>query len=344
MISSEVGALSSEFAPARWLRGPHFQTLAGKYLRPAPSLATRRERIETPDGDFLDLDFIDPDFVGSGSPDTADASSPPRVLLLHGLEGSSRRAYMLNMYSSLAARGIQAVGLNFRGCSGEPNRTPRAYHSGDTDDIRHVVELLRSRSSGQLGLIGFSLGGNALLKYLAEEAAKGPVGIFAAAAISVPFDLAAGSDRLESGLMGRVYTSYFLKNLRNKVRAKRALLEPNYDVEAILRARTLREFDELMTAPIHGFDGAQDYYERSRSKDFISGIRTPTLVVHAMDDPFLPANRVPVDALGANPAIVPILSRRGGHVGFVSGTARRPEFWSETVVSTWMQSQASGLG
>lgn len=316
------------FVPNRWLTNPHLQTLAGKFLRPSPRLHTRRERIDTPDGDFLDLDFVGPD------------RSAPIILVLHGLEGSSRRRYMLNAYSALIAQGLRPVGMNFRGCSGEPNRKARAYHSGDTQDIRQVVRLLAQQSTGPVGLIGYSLGANAMLKYLAEEGAGATNCVFAAAAISVPFDLAAGSERLASGIVGRIYTTYFLRNLKRKIRSKELLLRSEFDLDAIYRARNLREFDDVATAPMHGFTGAADYYARSSSSAFIAAIRTPTLVVHAMDDPFLPADRVPMNALDANPVISPVLSAHGGHVGFVSGSLRRPRFWAEELVSGWLRERA----
>jgi predicted alpha/beta-fold hydrolase len=318
------------FRPAPGLGNPHVQTLAGKLLRPAVEVPLRRERLETSDGDFLDLDF-------AGGDDRWSAAGPLAVVL-HGLEGNSRRRYMRTTFAALLRRGVRPVGLNFRGCSGEPNRTARAYHSGETGDLREVLEWLRDRWGGPMGLVGYSLGGNVVLKLAGESgAAASSAGVEAVAAVSVPFDLAAGARALEAGLMGRlVYTRYFMGGLRSRTVAKGDLVEGLCDLEAVRRARTIREFDDAATAPIFGFESAADYYDRSSSARFIDGIRVPTLVVHSRDDPFLPARAIPEAALEANPAITPVLTDRGGHQGYVAGSILRPEFWVEEVVADWM--------
>lgn len=322
------------FRPPWWLRSPHAQTIAGKYLRPDPGITLRRERIETPDGDFIDLDFaLPPDGRGS-----EELRSAPVALVLHGLEGSARRGYMLLTYRELISAGLRPVGMNFRSCSGEPNRLARFYHSGETDDLRLVLDHLSGRSpAGIAGVIGFSLGGNILLKYLGEEGDAARERIGAAAAISVPFDLARGADALESGLMARVYTEYFLRSLRAKIRAKLSLMPPLLDLEAALRARTIREFDDIVTAPLHGFAGAADYYRRSSSSRFLEVIRVPTLIIHAEDDPFLPPAALPRDAIARNPWIAPAISPRGGHVGFISGSPRAPRFHAERMAAEWLR-------
>ncbi len=308
-----------------WLRGAHSQTLAGKFLRPDPGIVLRRERLELPDGDFLDLDLT--------TPPSKDA---PVVLVLHGLEGSTRRRYMLVTYRELLARGLHPIGMNFRACSGEPNRLPRFYHSGDTEDVRHVIEHLADRFGGvPMGAIGISLGGNVLLKYLGEEGLGAERRLRAAVAVSVPYDLVAGAARLERGLMGRIYTEYFLRNLRKKVRAKARLLDAHIDVRATLRARTLRAFDDAATAPLHGFASADDYYRRSSSAPYLEDIRIPTLLLHAEDDPFLPSDAIPRDTIASNPHLVAGLTERGGHVGFITWSdapddpRRRLRFWAE---------------
>lgn len=311
----------------RWLRGPHLQTIGGKFLRPDPGIPLRRERLELPDGDFLDLDF-----AAAGS--VANDPEAPVVLVLHGLEGSARRRYMLVTYRELLARGLRPVGLNFRACSGEPNRLPRLYHSGDTEDLRFVVGHLADRFHGvPLGAIGFSLGGNVLLKYLGEEGEDAGRRLRAAVAISVPFDLTAGAATLERGFMGRIYTEYFLRNLRKKVRAKARLLEGLIDVQATLRARTLRAFDDVATAPLHGFADSADYYRRSSSAPYLERIRIPTLLLQAEDDPFQPAEAIPRDAIARNPHIVAGFTERGGHVGFITWSddpgKRGLRFWAE---------------
>ncbi len=287
-------------------------------------MALARERVETPDGDFLDLDFAESGERG-GSPNV------PVVLVLHGLEGSSESKYALEAHRGLAARGLQGVGLNFRSCSGELNRTKRLYHSGETGDLAYVLDLLARRFPGsKLGAIGFSLGGNVLLKYLGETGSddRAPL-LSAAVAISVPFDLGAGADYLERGL-SRLYRWRLVRSLQQKVRAKAGLLGDAVDLQCSLAARTFREFDDAATAPLHGFAGAEDYYRRSSSAPYLSRVRVPTLVIHSLDDPFLPAAAVPQHEASGNPNIVGVFTKSGGHVGFVSGEAPwAPAFWAE---------------
>ncbi|CAN5727255.1 hydrolase [soil metagenome] len=311
---------AAPFRPASWLPGAHAQTIAGRVLRLRARLPFRRERIELPDGDFVDLDH----------PPGPESSDAPVVLLLHGLEGSARRGYAINVYRELARRGLRAVGLNFRSCSGEPNRTARAYHSGDTADIEYVLRLLAERhASAPRGAIGFSLGGNALLKLLGEEGSGAHALVQAAAAISVPYDLGAGADWLQTTRIGRFYTSRFVASLVAKVEAKGRLMNGVCDLDRIRTARTFREFDDAATAPLHGFANAADYYERCSSKEFIAGIRVPTLLLHAADDPFLPSECVPHAAIEGNPSVRAVITRHGGHVGFVEGRPWAPRFWAE---------------
>jgi predicted alpha/beta-fold hydrolase len=289
-----------------------------------------RERIDTPDGDFVDLDFApfaDPD--------------APVVLLLHGLEGSARRGYALETYRALHELGVRAVGLNFRSCSGELNRTARFYHSGDTNDIRFVAAYLRDRVPGvPLGAIGFSLGGNALLKFLGECGTNSPFD--AAVAVSVPYDLAAGAHALEETWMGRLYTRVFVKSLIQKARAKRALLEPLCNTDELRESASFRAFDDAVTAPVHGFRDAADYYAQSSSRGFLRDIRTPVLLLHAADDPFLPAAALPIAQIEANPCITAIITRRGGHVGFIEGPPWRPRFWAEEQAARFLASHLRG--
>ena len=324
------------FRAARGLGNPHAQTIGGKLLRPQLEVPLHRERIDTPDGDFLDLDFV-------GEPGAA-LDARPHVVVLHGLEGTATRRYMRTTYRALLDRGLRPVGLNFRGCSGEPNRAVRAYHSGETDDLALVLEVLRERGLGPLGVLGFSLGGNVTLKWLGEAGDEAREVVRAAAAVSVPFDLGAGADRISSGFMGRIYTGYFMRSLKRKVLAKREVTGEACDLDAVARARTIRDFDDAFTAPVHGFDGAGDYYERASAARFIDGIRVPTLVIHAMDDPFLPPDRVPVSALEANPAITALLPERGGHVGFIEGSMLRPRLWAEAVLADFMADRLPGPG
>lgn len=317
------------FRPAWWASGPHAQTLAGKFLRPRLTLELERERWETPDGDFLDLDV---------APDPLHDGGGPLVLVLHGLEGSSRRRYALVAYRELARRGIRAVGLNFRSCSGEPNRLPRAYHSGETGDLAFVLARLAARFPDRpLGALGFSLGGNVLLKFLGQEGTRGGEWLQAAVAISVPYDLSEGATCLESSAMGRLYSRYFLRSLRAKTRLKAGLLAGRVSVDTVVAARTIREFDDLATAPLHGFQDAAHYYRQSSSAQYVDAVRVPTLLLHALDDPFLPARAVPFRAIQGNPALLPGFVRRGGHVGFVEGLPTSPRFWAEEEAARFLE-------
>ena len=326
------------FRPAPWAPNAHAQTLAGKLLRPKPSMPLRRERWQTPDGDTLLLDFADHRAAGP----EAEPRRAPLVLVLHGLEGSSLRRYTLLAYRSLNELGVDAVGMNFRGCGGGPNQRARFYHSGETGDPQWLLERLHERCPGRpLGALGFSLGGNVLLKLLGELGRDGGELLRAAAVVSVPFDLAAGADAFEAGLMMRVYARHFLRSLIRKLEPKRSLLEPLVALEAAAEARTLRAFDDLVTAPLHGFRDARDYYESCSSVRYLERVRVPTLVLHSRDDPFLPAAALPEAALCANPSLRAVLTDRGGHVGFVEGPPWEPRFWAEAEAARFL---ASGLG
>lgn len=326
-----------DFRPAWWLPGPHLQAVGARLLRPRGGVRCERERLELADGDFVDLDWV---VEAAGRTPDRDA---PLVLVLHGLEGSSSSDYVRSTHRALARKGLASLALNFRSCSGEPNRQPRFYHSGDTGDAAAVLALLRERFPGRrLGAVGFSLGGNVLLKLLGECAGEGRHGLApdAAVAISVPFDLSAGITTLEQGL-GPIYQRYFLRKLRRKVRAKRTILQGHVDVGALLAVRTLRDFDELATSRLHGFADSADYYRRASSKPFLEAIRIPTLLIHAADDPFLPSSAMPRAEVQANPHLNAIFPEHGGHVGFVSGPAWAPVFWAEQTAAAFLANHLS---
>ncbi|MBT8403369.1 MAG: alpha/beta fold hydrolase, partial [Gemmatimonadetes bacterium] len=300
--------------------GPHAQTLLGKALRRRSLDGLRRERWTTPDGDFLDLDF-------TADPDPAR----PLAVVLHGLEGNSRRGYCLEAYAALAREDIAAVGVNFRACSGEPNLRARAYHSGETGDLAFVLEGLRDRFPNRVLLaLGYSLGGNVLLKYLGEHGEAEPAEVSGAVAVSVPYDLDAGVRRLENTFLGRqLYSRYFLRSLVDKTRLKTHLLDESVHLDAVWNAESIRAFDEALTAPLHGFASAEDYYQRSSSAGFLPHVRVSTLLLHSLDDPFFAAEAVPRPAMADNPWLYPVVTERGGHVGFVGGSLSRPRFWAE---------------
>ena len=327
-MTSAREAWAGTFAPAWWARGPHAQTLLARVLRRG-ALDTERERLETPDGDFIDVDW--------GPEPGPDA---PLAIVLHGLEGSSRRGYVRSACRALFDAGIRPVAMNFRGCSGEPNRTLRSYHSGDTSDVAWLTGVLRDRYPGRpVGGIGFSLGGNVLLKLLGEREDRGVGLLDGAVAMSVPFDLAAGSAFLERSRMGRAYTAYFMRSLRRKIDAKRDRLGEILDLDAARAARTIREFDERVTAPLNDFRDAADYYERCSSVRFLGDIRVPTLLLHAVDDPFLPPDAIPIETVRANSSLELQLVATGGHVGFLEGSPWAPRFWADTAAARFLANE-----
>lgn len=294
--------------------GRHLQTLYPSLFRPRQAPPLQRERLELPDGDFLDLDWTAPAAGG-------------RVLILHGLEGSIESHYAGGLLRRLAAAGFHAGLLYFRGRSGTPNRLPRSYHSGDTDDLAFVVQHLFARHPQQpLAVIGFSLGGNVLLKWLGE--AGNTAGIQQAIAVSVPFDLDAAARQLDRGI-SRIYRNHLLARLRQAVRHKAEQHPPPWPLERLDELRSFRAFDDAITAPLHGFRDVDDYYGRASSRQFLKSIRVPTVILQAVDDPFLPASALPqADELG--PDVVLELSPHGGHVGFIAGDRPfAPRYWLE---------------
>jgi predicted alpha/beta-fold hydrolase len=290
-----------------WLPGGHVQTLYAYFFARKPRVVYRRERWEMSDGDFLDLDWIDGD------------AAKPLLVLFHGLEGSSRGHYARALMGETHDLGWRGVAVNFRGCSGTPNRLPRAYHSGDSAEIDRVLRHLKSLAPGvPLYAAGVSLGANALLKWLGESGMAAQEVICAAAAVSAPVDLADAGKRLDRGWNRHTYTRVFLHTLRQKTLRKIATHHLPISAPAIRAARTLYAFDDLYTAPVHGYRDADDYWLRASSGPWLNSITVPTLIVHAHNDPFLPASAFP-HASQISPAITLDLPREGGHVGFVNG-------------------------
>ncbi len=291
------------FRPAWWLANPHLQTLWPRFMRKDPPITLERERVELPDGDFLDLAW------------TSNANGPI-VCVLHGLEGGAASPYAQGILRAIERRGWRGVLLQFRGCSGELNRLPRSYHSGDTGDLAHVLALLGERHPGQpLAAVGYSLGGNVLLKYLGERGKE--TGLNAAVAVSVPFLLADSADRLDRGF-SRLYQRLLLTSLKLKTEAKCRRMRMPIAIEKLDGCRNFRQFDELVTAPLHGFKDAAHYYAESSSRPFLRAILVPTLILHAADDPLMTAAVIP-SAAELSPSVRLELSRRGGHVGYVTG-------------------------
>jgi uncharacterized protein len=330
----EISFTPRPFRRAWWLPGGHLQTIGAWLLRPRGGVHFRRERLDTPDGDFVDLDFA----AGDGSRNGAGADpEAPLILVLHGLEGGSRALPALQAVRELTRRGLRTVTLNFRSCSGEPNRTARFYHAGETGDLHFVLEWIAARHPrAPLGIVAYSLGGNVLLKYLGEQGAAAVERVRAAVAVSVPFDLTAGARKLERGV-GRIYSAHFLRTLQRKLVDKQAMIGDRCDAARVARSLSLREFDDAATAPLHGFRDVEHYYTSSSSARFLSRIHVPTLLLHSLDDPFLPAEAVPHGAVHANPALTACFTRHGGHMGFVSGRLPwRAEYWAEAEAARFL--------
>ncbi|HET9426276.1 MAG TPA: hydrolase [Gemmatimonadaceae bacterium] len=309
-----------KFSPAWWLRGPHAQTLWSLYFRPRRLPPLRMEAVPTPDGDRVHLYHRD------GPP------GQPRVFLLHGLEGSVDSHYVQGIVERARRRGWSTTVLVFRGCGPELNGAPRMYHSGETDDLRHTLDLMVRRFPDQpVFLAGVSLGGNVLLKYLGEDPETVPGQVVAAGTLSVPYDLEAGSRHLQRGF-ARIYDRHFLRSLRRKAMRKLAQHPGLFDKARLARARTIEDFDDAVTGPIHGFEGSHDYYTQSSSIHFLTRIRKPTLLVSAEDDPFLP--KAVLDrarnVAASNDMLTVEVTRHGGHVGFLAGSIPfRPIHWGE---------------
>ncbi len=323
-----------DFTPAWFIRGPHAQSIWGRLVRPRRRVTTRRESLQTPDGDELIVDHLD-------APDPS-----AHFILMHGLEGSTNSVYIQGTLAAIAAQGQSATAINFRSCARDPrrlsrmipNRRPRFYHSGETEDFDFVVRTMAGRlPETPLLAFGASLGGNATLKWLGEH--PGQKLIAAAATLSVPYDLGASGAYMESGA-GRLYVAQFLNTLKKKVsRVVHEFPETRkiLDVARIMKAGSFREFDDVATAPLHGFADADDYYRRSSSLQYLSRITTPTLCVSAEDDPFLPREALERAQAAASPSIEFVVTRSGGHVGFVSGaTPWRTVYWAEELAVKWL--------
>jgi predicted alpha/beta-fold hydrolase len=302
-------------------------TILGPVFRPPPEVALSRERWELADGDFVDVDRL------RGPP------GAPLLLALHGLEGSSSAHYSRGLLVQARDRGWRGLALNFRTCSGSVNRLLRSYHSGETGDFGELVKRAL-RESDHIVVVGCSLGGNVLVKWLGEQGAQVPREIRAAAALSVPFDLAACSRTLDGpGFWQFLYRERFLRSLKKKALEKLKTFPGAYDGERVRKAKTLLEFDEVVTSRVHGFDGAADYYQRCSSGPFVQNVRTPLLLLSAEDDPFIPASTIPREV----PANVTLeVSPRGGHLGFIEGPIWAPHFYAERRAAAFLAGHLAG--
>jgi predicted alpha/beta-fold hydrolase len=275
--------------------------------------------VPTPDADFDQRD-------GRAAPARPGA---PLLLLLHGLEGSCRSHYARGLLALARAEGWRAVVLNFRSCSGEPNRLPRFYHSGDTADLDEVVRVLVAREPDLvIGAVGVSLGGNVLLKWLGEQGDAAPAAVRAAVGISVPFDLEQCARALDRGFQKWVYTASFMRAFKQKVRAKVPAHGAFVDLAAVRRARTFAAYDRVVTAPLHGFADEVDYWRRASCGPYLAKVRRPTLLISAVDDPLVPSRALPDPAV-LPPNVTLEVSALGGHVGFIDGPPWAMASWAE---------------
>ncbi|NCP39905.1 MAG: alpha/beta fold hydrolase [Rhodoferax sp.] len=296
-----------------WLPGGHAQTIwPALWSRPVlptqgvETVAYRRERWDTPDGDFIDLDWL------QGTP------SDTLLVLFHGLEGSSQSHYALAFAAWARAHGLGFVVPHFRGCSGEINRAPRAYHSGDFEEIGWILQRLRARHTGPMLVVGVSLGGNALLRWAEEAGAQAGRTVDAVASICAPVDLRASGRAIGRGFNRQVYTRRFLATMKPRALQKLAQYPGLFDAQALHAAHDLYDFDNVFTAPLHGFSNTEDYWRRASAKPHLARIRVPALILNARNDPFVPAASLPV-AARVGDCVTLWQPRQGGHVGFAAG-------------------------
>ena len=327
--------IKSRFKPAWWLSNPHLQTLYPALLRRPPSPDIKRERLITPDNDFIDIDYC-----GTGQ--------QPLVILLHGLTGSSQSKYIKGLQQALLNQGLRSAALNFRGCSGEYNHSSRCYHSGETGDIDFLYRTLCKREPDTpMAAVGFSIGGNVLLKWLGEQGTN--IDLFAATAVSVPLVLSTCANKLDNGF-SKLYRASLLRELKEYIQLKQQHLESlgNSEEAEILRQvgclddiRSFWQYDDRVVAKFYDFANVEDYYQRSSSRQFLQSIAVSTLLIQAEDDPFMTPEVIPeLTELSSSVALE--LTAAGGHVGFITGyNPLQPEYWLEQRIPEFLLEQLS---
>lgn len=327
LVGAGAGATAKEssFRPAWWCPGPHLQTVCGAFGR-NPHVPMPRSRWELPDGDFLDVD------------ETPGDPGAPVLIVLHGLEGSTCAA--LGLVQQARKLGWGALAVHFRSCSGELNRLRRSYHGGETGDLAWVIDRVAARDpSRPIVCAGLSLGGNVLLKYLGERGDRLPTQVLAAVAISAPVDLKQSAYALDHGF-ARVYGRRLVKSLKRKALAKLERFPDLADRQALIKVRTLKEFDDLVTAPVHGFKDAEAYWAASSANQFLPHIARPTLLINARNDPFFPPQYLPQPERVGNPWLTMDYPASGGHLGFVSGAwPWKPIMWADERAVEFLREQ-----
>lgn len=321
--------IEGNFKPAWWLPSSHMQTVWPALVNRDHQLSVRRERLELSDGDFLDLDW-----VGEGD--------GPIIIVLHGLAGSIESHYAKAILAQIKKAGWRGVLMHFRGCSGEPNRLSRFYHSGETGDLNYVVNTLRQREPNvPLSAIGYSLGGNVLLKWLAETGSQSILDC--ATAVSVPFELGKAANYMSSGL-SRMYQRWLLNQLREHIEIKFQKMEAPFKLEQVKDCQDFWSFDDLITAPLHGFRSAEHYYQYASARQYLNAIRVPTLILHATDDPFMPNDVIPTNH-ELSSSITLELCRGGGHVGFITGAyPGDAQYWLEKRIPDFIKQFYPNIG
>ncbi len=316
------------FQPAWWCSGAHAQTIYAHLFRPHPKLVYERKRLETPDGDFLDLDFL---------PGRKDA---PLVLVLAGLEGHSRSKYVRSFLGELQKIGWRACAMNYRGCSGEVNRVPGTYHSGKTDDVDLVVNAISMMEyPRKIYVVGYSIGGNMMLKWLGEQGSRVREKVERALAVSVTYDLERSVGLMDRSFNQEVYTRKLLTQLKFKAFQKLAKFPKIFNPWKVWFTSTFKEFDEEVTAKLNGFKSAKDYWTRSSCLSFLPEIRVPTGLIHAEDDPFFPGQFFPHDVVRLSEYLETIWAYHGGHMGFVTGSLFHMEPWMEHTMIKYLRSK-----
>lgn len=321
---------SEHYQAPRWLPGGHLQTIYAALLAPRPRIIYKRERWDTPDGDFIDVDCLDTS--GDG----------PLVVIFHGLEGSSRSHYALALMEQLQHIGWRGTVPHFRGCGGKPNRLPRAYFAGDSTEIGWILHRLRTQHPDRpLCAAGFSLGGNALLKWLGEQGDNARTLIDAAVAVSAPMDLHAAGDALDRDGFNLIYRTHFLRTLKRKALEKLDRFPRLFDRDAVGKVTTLRAFDNLVTAPLHGFRDTSDYWTKASSKPGLITIGVPTLIINARNDPFLPYHALPKRE-EVSASVTLDFPEQGGHVGFLSGAFPGKYSWLPKRITGFFSQSTQG--
>lgn len=327
-----LGEFDCPFHPSWWSPGPHLQTILARFFRAHPKkLPLRREVLTTPDDDFLELDFLE------------GPTGAPWVVVLHGLEGSTRTPYVLSLLGKIRDAGWSSCSVNFRGCGSRPNKLKTTYHSGKTSDLDFVLtHLLRRAGHAPIYLAGYSIGGNIVLKWLGERSETARPVIRKAAAVSVPYDLVKSVGFMDRGFNRQVYTRSLLSSLKRKARHKARVYPGCLDEAAVRRCRTFAEFDREVTAPLNGFRDEVQYWRDSSSSRYLRSIRVPSLLIHAADDPFFPGSVFPYHETAGHPFLKVLMTEKGGHLGFLTGDWpwRQKPWLEDRILQFFLEDQA----